>query len=34
VREGMECWLEEEGERKALRGAVRRAEGLMNGRKK
>jgi checkpoint serine/threonine-protein kinase len=34
VREGMECWLEEEGERKALRGAVRRAEGLMNGRRK
>jgi checkpoint serine/threonine-protein kinase len=34
VREGMECWLEEEGERKGLRGAIRRAEGLMNGRRK
>jgi checkpoint serine/threonine-protein kinase len=34
VREGMECWLEEEGERKGLRGAIRRAEGLMNRRRK
>ena len=34
VREGMECWLEEEGERKGLRGAIRRAEALMNARRK
>ena len=34
VREGMECWLEEEGERKGLRGAIRRAEGLVGGRRK
>ena len=30
VREGMERWLEEEGERKGLRAAIRRAEALVN----
>ena len=34
LREVMEDWLEEEGERKGLRGAVRRAELLMNARRK
>ena len=32
VREGMEAWLKGEGERKGLRGCVRRAEGLVGGR--
>jgi checkpoint serine/threonine-protein kinase len=34
VRLGMEAWLEEEGERKGLRSAIRRAEGLAGGRRK
>jgi checkpoint serine/threonine-protein kinase len=34
VRQGMESWLEEEGERKGLRAAIRRAEVLVCGRRK
>jgi checkpoint serine/threonine-protein kinase len=34
VRMGMEAWLEEEGERKGLRACIRRAEGLVNARRK
>ncbi len=34
VREGMEFWLEEEGERKGLRAQIRRAEVLVNTRRK
>lgn len=34
VRGEMEAWLEEEGERKGLRGQIRKTEGLMNAKKR